>query len=125
MLWKAMTDDPLKLRKMAFDGIQYDDDWLVMWRGIPVGRILKQNDAPLGKPRWWWGVNFDQRPQGGDGRGVGTDLEDCKRQFKVAWQRVRTGLTAEDIATAIRNDAEADRRAKGQAYRSRKSDGSR
>jgi hypothetical protein len=33
----------LTLRKTTIDGIAYDDDWLVMWRGLNIGRILKQS----------------------------------------------------------------------------------
>jgi hypothetical protein len=57
-----LTDDEqLTLRKTTFgDGEVYPDDWLVFWRGLPVGRILKQPGVPYGRPNWWWGVNFDQ-----------------------------------------------------------------
>jgi hypothetical protein len=114
------NDEELKLRPMTFEGIRYDDDWLVIWRGLTVGRILKQSGISAGSPQWWWGVNFDQRPQGADGKGTGRDLEDCKQKFKVVWERTRRGLTDEDFETAKRNDEEAERRAKGQAYRDRK-----
>jgi hypothetical protein len=110
-----MTDDALKLRPMSFEGIPYEDDWLVISRGLVVGRILKQGGVPMGKPDWWWGVNFDQRPQGGDGKGTGRDLDDCKRQFKVAWDRLRAGLSEADVEAATRSQDEADRRARGVA----------
>jgi hypothetical protein len=32
--------------------------------------------------------------------GQGTDLEDCKAKFKIAWARIRAGLTDRDIAKA-------------------------
>jgi hypothetical protein len=32
--------------------------------------------------------------------GHGTGLDDCKTKFKVAWSRMRAGLTGEDIAKA-------------------------
>jgi hypothetical protein len=32
--------------------------------------------------------------------GQGTNLEDCKRQFKTAWARIRAELTDWDIAKA-------------------------
>lgn len=57
---------------------------------------------------------------GADGKGTGRDLDDCKRQFKAAWDRVRAGLTEADIETATRSQEEADRRARGAAFRARK-----
>jgi hypothetical protein len=36
---------------------------------------------------------------GGDS-GTGTDLEDCKRQFRAAWSRIRAALTDADTAKA-------------------------
>jgi len=40
--------DQLTLREMTFEGIPYDDDWLVIWRGLAVGRILKQSGGAYG-----------------------------------------------------------------------------
>lgn len=36
-----IEDDRLSLRKMSFDGIEYDD-WLVIWRGVAVGQMIRQ-----------------------------------------------------------------------------------
>jgi len=66
----GVTDDGLKLRPMTFEGIRYDDDYHVMWRDLSVGRILKQSGVAWGQPDWYWGINFGQRPQGGDARGA-------------------------------------------------------
>jgi hypothetical protein len=70
-------DDHLALWKTTFDGIAYDDDWLVIWRGLTIGRILKQSGVACGHPDWWWGVDFDRRPQAADMRGVGRDFNEC------------------------------------------------
>ena len=92
-----MADDALKLRKMTFEGIPYDDDWLVVWRDIPVGRILKQSGTPVGKPNWFWGVNLPGQPQQAGHRGICSDIEECKRRFKVAWSGVKASLTESNI----------------------------
>jgi hypothetical protein len=84
-----LTDEPLILRKTTFgDGDVYPDDRQVFWRDLPVGRILKQPGIPFGRPKWWWGVNFDQRPQHADHKGICADLDECKRRFKAAWSGV-------------------------------------
>jgi len=63
-----VSDDGLKLRPMSFDGVVYYDDWLVIWRGLSVGRILKQSGVAWGAPDWYWGINFGHRPQTGKAR---------------------------------------------------------
>lgn len=94
--------DQLALRKMKFDGIEYDDDWLVIWRGISVGRILKQDGIPMGKPNWFWGINFDARPQTMDMRGMARDLEASKAAFREAWELYRPKITEADYERASR-----------------------
>jgi hypothetical protein len=37
------------------------------------------------------------RPQASDDRGSAVDLDDCKRQFRAAWSRIRAGLTEAEI----------------------------
>jgi hypothetical protein len=86
----GMTDDQLILRKTTFgDGQTYPDDWQVFWRGLPIGRILKQPGVPYGRPNWWWGVNWDQRPVPAGHKGICVNLDECKRRFKLAWSGVR------------------------------------
>ena len=51
-----MTDDDLEtigLRPAVVDGVRRDDDFEVIWRDLPIGRILKQPD----NLHWWWGCN--------------------------------------------------------------------
>jgi hypothetical protein len=106
-------EEQLILRKTTFgDGHNYPDDWQVFWRGLPIGRILKQPGVPFGRPNWWWGVNFDQRPQQADHKGVCADIEECKRRFKVAWSAVRRTITDADIAAFRRHLAAGPARAK-------------
>lgn len=86
-----MSDDDLSLRSMKFEGFTLADDWLVIWRGQPVGRILKRSDVASGEPDWYWRVEFEQR-QTDDMRGVERDFDSCKARFREAWQRLRAGL---------------------------------
>jgi hypothetical protein len=44
-------------------GDRHPDDYQVVWRDIPIGRILKQPGVPVGRPNWHWGVAFPGRPQ--------------------------------------------------------------
>jgi hypothetical protein len=45
--------EQLTLRKTTFGGIPYDDNWLVIWRGLAIGRILKQSSVTMGVPAWF------------------------------------------------------------------------
>src|SRR5207237_2476946 len=42
------TDDPdaVALRPTVIGGARQDDDYEVVWRGFPVGRMMKQADSP-------------------------------------------------------------------------------
>ena len=42
------TDDPdaIALRPTVIGGARQDDDYEVVWRGFPVGRMMKQADGP-------------------------------------------------------------------------------
>lgn len=88
-----MDAEQLTLGKMTFDGIPYDDDWLVIWRGLPIGRILKQSGVAYGQPDWWWGIDFDHGPQPTSRRGNGRDLAECQAAFKKAWAAYRPSIT--------------------------------
>jgi hypothetical protein len=74
------------------------DDFTVIWRGIPIGRIMKIGSGA----RWWWGCNLYDQPSLDEDSGNGIDLDDCKAKFLIAWTRIRAGLTNEDIAKAYR-----------------------
>ena len=107
-----MDADQLTLRKMTFEGISYEDDWLVMWRGLNIGRILKQSGVTMGVPAWFWGINVSGTPQPAHWKGNGTNLADCQRQFKRTWETVRAGLIDEEIDAWRRRDAATETRIK-------------
>lgn len=97
-----MTNDDLEtiaLRPAVVDGVRRDDDFEVVWRGIPIGRILKQPDTP----HWWWGCNVYGQPATPDDRGPAINFKDCQVRFKLAWARIRPTLTEEAIAAAARH----------------------
>ena len=96
-----MTNDPesLSLRPTVVDGQIVADDYEVVWRDMPVGRIMKQLD----NPHWWWGCNvYGQPPSPGD-RGPAINFKDGQVRFKLAWSRIRPALTEEAIAMAMRH----------------------
>jgi hypothetical protein len=35
--------------------LSYPDDYQVIWRGLPIGRIMKQSRVQFGKQEWWFG----------------------------------------------------------------------
>lgn len=90
--------ETIAFRVTQIGGSNSVDDFTVIWRGIPIGRIMK---VPHGK-RWWWGCNVYDQPSLDDDSGNGIDLDDCKAKFLAAWTRIRAGLTNDDIANAYR-----------------------
>src|SRR5664279_218193 len=54
---------------------------------------------PLRDVQWSWNCYVHGKP-GASANGTGVDLDDCKARFKVAWSRIRAGLTDDDIAKA-------------------------
>ena len=100
--------DQLFLRPTVIAGTRYDDDYQVIWDGIPIGRILKQPGIPHSSPNWSWGVAFPHKPQQAWMRGIERDLDEAKKRFKLAWSGVHPKLTAEDIDKA-RKQAAFDR----------------
>src|SRR5216683_242867 len=95
-----MTDDSesVALRPTVIDGKRQEDDYEAIWRGLPIGRIMK----PPGDPHWWWGCNVYGQPPTANDRGPAINFKDCQLRFKIAWTRIRAGLTEEDIAVASR-----------------------
>lgn len=106
-----MTDpESLTLRPTVIAGQRYADDFEVIWRGFPIGRIMRGAGAPHDKPQWSWSCHLHGRPQGSGDRGTGLDLDDAKAKFKAAWARIRASLTEAAIADA-RKIAEASAKA--------------
>jgi len=93
-----MTDDleSVALRPTVIDGKRQEDDFEIIWRGLPVGRIMK----PPTDPHWWWACNVYGQPSAATDRGPGINFKDCQLRFKIAWTRIRAGLTEADIAVA-------------------------
>jgi PilZ domain len=97
----AMIDDPeaIAMRPTVVDGVRQDDNYEITWRGLPIGRILKEPH----NPHWWWGCNVYGQPPTPNDRGPGINLKDCQVRFKLAWARIRPTLTEQDIAVATRH----------------------
>jgi hypothetical protein len=78
----------------------YRHDYTVIWHGLPIGRIRKNPGLPAHTDQWSWGCNVYGQPSLSSDSGTGTDLEDCKAKFMIAWARIRAGLRDRDIAAA-------------------------
>lgn len=94
-------DDPdaIALRPTVIGGIRQDDDFEVVWRGIPVGRIMKQ----AGGPHWWWACTVYGLPATANDRGAAINYKDCQVRFRLAWARIRPTLTEEIIQAATQH----------------------
>jgi hypothetical protein len=78
-----MTDEEtIVLRKTLIGGKTYADNYTVIWRELPIGRIMLAPGLPSHVPQWRWTFNFYGNPGGGSSSG--DDLDDCKRQFRAA-----------------------------------------
>ena len=95
-----LDNETIILHVTKIDGKSYRHDYTVIWRGLPIGRIRKNPGLPAHIDQWSWGCNVCGQPSLSRDSGQGTDLEDCKAKFKVAWVRIRAALTDWDIATA-------------------------
>jgi hypothetical protein len=105
-----LTDpETIALRATVIASKRYDDDFTVIWRGIPIGRIMQSSGVPAHLAQWPWNCSVHGKP-GASANGNGTDLEDCKAKFKAAWTTIRAGLSEDDIASA-REYAENSREA--------------
>lgn len=82
------------------DGQSYPDDYTVIWRGLPIGRIRKNPGLPDHVDQWSWGCNVYGQQSAREDYGQGTDFEDCKAEFKTAWRRIRARLSSADVAKA-------------------------
>jgi len=91
-------DETIALRDTEFGGHRQADDFTVIWRGLPIGRIMKSGVSS--RSRWWWGCNVYGQPSLDDDSGNGIDLDDCITKFMIAWARIHACLTDEDIAKA-------------------------
>jgi hypothetical protein len=93
-----MADDleTVALRPVVIAGQVQTDDYEVVWRGLPVGRILKQPDSQ----HWWWSCNLAGQPAVANDRGPAINFKDCQVRFNLAWTRIRPALTEQAIAVA-------------------------
>jgi hypothetical protein len=70
-------DDPdpetIALRVTVIGGQHDADDYIVIWRDMTVGRIMRAPGLPPHVPQWRWTCNVYRKP-GGDS-GTGTDLD--------------------------------------------------
>jgi hypothetical protein len=93
------------MRATVIAGEKGKDDYVVIWNGITIGRVLRVSGVG-GRSAWSWGVAFPHRPQLPAHRGQAGDLEECKRRFKVVWSSIHRELTEADVEAA-RADEEA------------------
>ena len=91
--------DTIALRATVIAGQRYADDYAVIWRGMPIGRIMMASGLPPHVPQWRWTCNVFGKPSGASETGF--DLDDRKAAFKEAWATIRSGLSSADIAAAI------------------------
>jgi hypothetical protein len=93
------ASETIALRATVIADTRYADDYQVIWDGLSIGRIMKSSGVPSHIPQWSWNCYVHGKP-GASANGTGVDLDDCKARFKVAWSRIRAGLTDDDIAKA-------------------------
>jgi hypothetical protein len=95
-----LDNETIAFSATVIGGERYADDYTVIWRDLSIGRIRKNPGLPARVDQWSWGCNVYGQPSLSGDSGQGTDLEDCKRQFRTAWARIRAELTDWDIRKA-------------------------
>ncbi|MBR1206634.1 MULTISPECIES: hypothetical protein [unclassified Bradyrhizobium] len=70
---------------------------MVIWDGISIGRIHRQQGMPRESAAVAWNVNFPVQPQQPWQRGHCVDVAECQRMVKLVWGAIRPTLTEEDI----------------------------
>ncbi|MGB8603457.1 hypothetical protein [Bradyrhizobium sp.] len=95
-----LDNETFVMRATKIGGKRYPDDYTVWWRGLAIGRIMKSPGLPVHVDQWSWGCNVYGQPSLDGDSGQGTSLEDCMASFKIAWKRIRAGLTDADVARA-------------------------
>jgi hypothetical protein len=95
-----LDNETIAFRATVIGGERYTDDYTVIWRDLSIGRIRKNLGLPAHVDQWSWGCNVYGQPSLSGDSGQGANLEDCKRQFRTAWARVRAQLTDWDIRNA-------------------------
>ena len=61
--------ETLTMRASVIGGKGDADDFTVIWRGLPIGRIMQANGLPPLVSEWLWTCNFHGKP--GDDSGSG------------------------------------------------------
>jgi hypothetical protein len=94
-----MADDleSIELRPVVANDQVVPDDYEVIWRGLTIGRMMKQADSA----HWWWSCNVHGQPPTTNDRGLAINFKDSQLRFKLAWTKIRAALTEDDIATAL------------------------
>jgi hypothetical protein len=58
-----MTDDEtLTLRVTAIAGKRFADDFTVIWRELPIGRVMKASGVPAHLAQWSWSCSVHGKP---------------------------------------------------------------
>lgn len=103
-----MPETDLSLRKTIIGGETAPDDYLVIWDGLPVGRIFKGGGIG-GSVTWSWSAGLPNVPQRSRHRGMAESLPAAKTAFREAWDELRQDLSYQDIQEARKLDADRSR----------------
>jgi hypothetical protein len=93
-----MPDD-LSLRKTIIGGETTPHDYLVIWDGLPVGRIFSTH-AVGGGEEWSWSCFLPNVPQRSHHRGRATRLAHAKVEFRKAWTELQGEISHDQIRAA-------------------------
>ena len=71
-----LDNESITIHATQIDGQSYPDDYTVIWRGLPIGRIRKNPGLPDHVDQWSWGCNVYGQQSAREDSGQGTDLEE-------------------------------------------------
>src|SRR4051794_270176 len=103
----TMSSD-LTLRRTVIGAQTAPDDYVVIWDGLPVGRIFKSIDVG-GGAAWSWSCFLPNVPQPSPHRGRAGNLKAAKVQFRAAWADLQSQISYDQIREARVIDGDRSR----------------
>lgn len=76
----------LTRRPCVIGGQTREDDWEILWDGVPVGRIMRRTGNPIGTDPWSWHVQAGPPMHGLNGTAESFDA--ARAAFAKRWSEV-------------------------------------
>ncbi|MET4170941.1 hypothetical protein ABIB99_002023 [Bradyrhizobium sp. LA6.1] len=89
----------LTMRRTVIGGETAQDDYIVIWDELTIGRIFRSIGVG-GAQTWSWSVSLPNVPQPSTHRGRASSLDAAKASFRGAWSDLQAKVGYEEIKAA-------------------------